>query len=462
VKKWWGNHEMWIDMLATEIAKILGDKVGLEDTLGQSWKTAADDWLDSTYATATKGMQTPPNRRVLVARAATLGSQVFSRVHQNGSGDYQRQHPFAGAVKVEKTTCDACGLAYAKRLDSCPSCKPAVSSSSRPSSGERSDPESKRKDWRKSARSPLENVAWAEVSDCLWCHGGSGGVVLIETLSGVVCAKKCSAEELFAQRLASRMGVQVANMRVLSPGDAEGKALRQGVRAVAPCTSENDGIPVRKVLQSTFLSVVDFVDGFGMMGMDAHNHLREQAAHEPVWYELGRLMGFDMLVNNFDRLPLAWTNEGNLGNVMVGSSVKAVVGIDQACAPITHPDGLTMYTKRVQKAVDEARNGASQRFEAVKTAIYNNTAVELTDDHVQSLRKGCLDFVLEAIRRSDAGEFEQILEEVSSEVVATFTVANPVDLGTGSPRSVQKLVDSCCDLARAVMVAIKTDTPSTA
>ena len=34
-------------------------------------------------------------------------------------------------------------------------------------------------------------------------------------------------------------------------------------------------------------------------------------------WSLGRVLAMDMLVNNFDRFPLVWDNEGNAGNVML-------------------------------------------------------------------------------------------------------------------------------------------------
>ena len=43
-------------------------------------------------------------------------------------------------------------------------------------------------------------------------------------------------------------------------------------------------------------------------------------------WSLGRVLAMDMLVNNFDRFPLVWDNEGNAGNVMLTPLDDVVVG----------------------------------------------------------------------------------------------------------------------------------------
>merc|ERR1712151_577683 len=109
----------------------------------------------------------------------------------------------------------------------------------------------------------------------------------------------------------------------------------------------------------------------------------------------GRFMAFDILINNFDRLPLTWSNEGNLGNIMLGSSSCAVVGIDQCVNPIKHPAGLSTYLRRVQQVVKTLRKGSVAPLEVVGTAVYNNTAIRPSDGDLDSVRLGCINFLVE-------------------------------------------------------------------
>ncbi|KCV68035.1 hypothetical protein H696_05503 [Fonticula alba] len=78
-------------------------------------------------------------------------------------------------------------------------------------------------------------------------------------------------------------------------------------------------------------------------------------------YLLGRLLSFDLLVNNWDRLPVggAWaTHTGNPGNILwapAGAAAGAAcpasvlpVAIDFAIQPITSPAALAEYVDRVR------------------------------------------------------------------------------------------------------------------
>ena len=60
------------------------------------------------------------------------------------------------------------------------------------------------------------------------------------------------------------------------------------------------------------LAVMEYVDGVPMIGIPDHQHI-SAVRERTLWVQLGRLMAFDMLINNFDKLPLAWSNDGNLG-----------------------------------------------------------------------------------------------------------------------------------------------------
>lgn len=442
LKKWWGQPELWLDMLATQIARGVGARVGLELDLGTTWVKAADEWVDAAYVRATVDMSCPPPRPMLFTKAAQFVQRIL--------GSLRGLEPCAPKIlclnRAEGVVCKLCGVDYSKRLGNCPTCFPlSVADTSDSPEARR---EARRATWQKLPRAPIAGVDWSGVTEVMWCHGGSGGALLVKLRDGVVCAKMCSANELFAQRLSSALGTRTAHMRVLTPTGEESIALRRAIQRVA----QNDDRLRRRAGESR-LSVIEFVDGFVMMGLPAHAYLRQSEGSAPPWYELGRLMAFDMLINNFDRLPLAWTNDGNLGNVMLGSSLGVAVGIDQSVAPIVHVDGLRAYTSRVRQAVVEARDGEAKAFAAVKDAIYNNTATELTAAELRILRQGCFDFVLEVVRLADQGHLEGILEGVSSEVSAAFGRETTGDnrQATRSPRPLSDMLKSYCDLILEVI-----------
>ena len=89
------------------------------------------------------------------------------------------------------------------------------------------------------------------------------------------------------------------------------------------------------------------------------------ACRPPALRQLGAVIAADMLVNNFDRSPLVWANEGNGNNLLVDIGVEPgvvrVTAIDQQCCPIIdeedHQPLLNSYLERVRAATAEAVAG---------------------------------------------------------------------------------------------------------
>jgi hypothetical protein len=222
--------------------------------------------------------------------------------------------------------------------------------------------------------------------------------------------------EFFAGKLANALSVRTTSMRLVH-GRVEHATIKAAIANLRDRHEKGGRI---KAPPGALLTVMEFVDGFVMMGIPAHNLLRKNENCKPPWYDLGRLMAFDMLINNFDRLPVAWSNDGNLCNVMLGSRLGPVIGIDQAVNAITHEGGRKDYVARVCKAAIEARDGESTSFAAVKTAIYNNTAAELNDCELTDLRAGCLEFLRTVADLTRRGQFQEIVEAVSVDVAKLF------------------------------------------
>lgn len=90
-------------------------------------------------------------------------------------------------------------------------------------------------------------------------------------------------------------------------------------------------------------------------------YLRDAAVAPKLLAQFGRVIALDMLVNNFDRFPMIWANQGNANNVLirVGADGEVVVtAIDQCVAQIKdepHEDtNITEYLGRVAACLNEA------------------------------------------------------------------------------------------------------------
>lgn len=301
--------------------------------------------------------------------------------------------------------------------------------------------------------------AWAEALEFKYCHGGSGGATILRLPFGALCIKMAdwSPAEVFAQRLAAAFNVRVAACRVVHAGVEEGAAIKRALHS-AESARPDDKLILYELRKIYSIVVLEYINGVVMMGMPAHEHLeslreREDGAIE-TFRLIGRLMAFDTLINNFDRLPLVWSNDGNLGNIMLGSSQGAVVGIDQMVAPIKNQVGLSAYLDRVRNVVAEAKDARGHGFGAVKTAICNNTGCELSDHELGCLQSGCLEFFSQVRDMLASGEFEKRLEVVSAELSDLCKCARPLLDEKGLTESSDP-TSGYCSLVREVSAVIR-------
>ena len=66
------------------------------------------------------------------------------------------------------------------------------------------------------------------------------------------------------------------------------------------------------------------------------------------WHQVGKIVAFDALINNVDRIPLLWDNEGNTANLMLSDASK-VIAIDQAVGYIVAAQGRARYLARLHE-----------------------------------------------------------------------------------------------------------------
>eukprot|EP00929_Paragymnodinium_shiwhaense_P014235 TRINITY_DN122128_c0_g1_i1.p1 TRINITY_DN122128_c0_g1~~TRINITY_DN122128_c0_g1_i1.p1 ORF type:complete len:533 (-),score=85.67 TRINITY_DN122128_c0_g1_i1:427-2025(-) len=411
IPKWWGNKEMWLDMFATEIARSIGSKLELDAFLGPAWREGVEAWEKATYSDAVADMASPPSRGRVAVKSAALVRRILAKMSPGCT------HSFVMPA-VKHVTCEQCQKTYAEALGRCASC--SLSDSSSESSTARQQEEEEDIDWKTQARADIrEDLDWSSANAVHWCEGGSGGVTLLRLSSGTVCVKKLAPLELLASRLSSALGVRTAQMKAVMPGCLEKKAITKAITSLAATVSDkNYPMGARRTAGQPAFSLIEFVDGCVMMGYPGHMVLRGEKPHPnlpKLWHELGRLVAFDVLINNYDRLPLAWSNEGNLGNVMLDSSLSDVVGIDQAVHPIHHEVGLENYKQRVKKCVLALRNGSDDCLKALTEAVYNNTGATMDKEERAALRSGALELLQQAV---SSGAFNAALEQACDAVVS--------------------------------------------
>jgi len=68
---------------------------------------------------------------------------------------------------------------------------------------------------------------------------------------------------------------------------------------------------------------------------------------------LGTFVAFDMIINNFDRLPCVWDNQGNAGNIMFTTDTAEPMSIDNVvcCISPEHKAATAKYMERIREVV---------------------------------------------------------------------------------------------------------------
>lgn len=234
----------------------------------------------------------------------------------------------------EKVVCEKCGEARLKFIKMCPNC--LVSADLRLS---QCNQEEYTLDLaHKKGRPNLDNIDWSTVKGCRWLPGGLGsfGTIAAEFSDGLVILK-CSdkfLQEFLAYRIAYFLGVPVPEMRMITRVTEEGQTVLKSLLE-APFTNSNDGMRIIK--WNIFPKI--FVMGF--IPSDFCIAIPQPAAHILNNFnflsQLARVLAFDVFINNFDRIPMIWMNDGNPDNLLIkliDGTKSLVTSIDQMVVPI--------------------------------------------------------------------------------------------------------------------------------
>jgi len=235
-----------------------------------------------------------------------------------------------------------------------------------------------------------------------------------------------AVSEFLAARVASLLGVRVAECRVVSWTDQEFMDISSSVQN-APTMVEGHETKVKSVITGStgcgnqlnheFVGILEFVPGFGLMGIEAQRILSNP--NPQLLTGLGEICALDVVLNNMDRMPLPlWQNDGNLSNVMV--SANGIVGIDQQVNPIVEGPGLDRYLERLRALVEDITAGGKKVSAKLKQAFIENCGSDMSEEHlaviISSLHQK-LQHVAELWR---SGEIQQCLVDAKDDAVACF------------------------------------------
>lgn len=194
---------------------------------------------------------------------------------------------------------------------------------------------------------PLKDINSIEWERCVGVERsdeGTDGVLFVELPNSMcVCVKSPGsiAAEMYGAWMAKRLGVPTPGVRLVDRNSEEGQRIIANLTSDRLC-SRQQGLrsKIERVVLKPHLLVMQYIKGYpldyvvqgtGFCETFVKNKFaafeendKEQSDETSKLHAvgklncrtLGRILGFDVLINNFDRLPCIWNNRGNAGNII--------------------------------------------------------------------------------------------------------------------------------------------------
>eukprot|EP01122_Echinamoeba_exundans_P014524 TRINITY_DN6600_c0_g1_i1.p1 TRINITY_DN6600_c0_g1~~TRINITY_DN6600_c0_g1_i1.p1 ORF type:complete len:380 (-),score=60.38 TRINITY_DN6600_c0_g1_i1:757-1896(-) len=241
---------------------------------------------------------------------------------------------------------------------------------------------------------------WSQIEDVHFSDTGAEGVIFVNTVgNGTVVLKGSAtlAQDYFATLLAEELSIPVAHMRIIdySDGTREWSDLLMHMRAWAAKNSDSNGRSKSRkgVGKRCFIECMEMIVGQQLNTIseaDATRYFSGETTDSISFLTLmGRIIALDVLLNNWDRIPVIWDNEGNWGNLIVShdSGRLALVGIDNGFSFISseHEKKLDAYLSRVHKLIQDAKKGMERGKEcpqmaSIRSSYMLHTGFQIPDN----------------------------------------------------------------------------------
>jgi len=307
-------------------------------------------------------------------------------------------------------------------------------------------------------------IPWSECVGAARSYAGSEGVIFVELPEKeAVCVKVPSkvAAEMFGTMLCERIGIRCPRMRIVRQDSEEGQLISGSlIRVDSRLPPENQRIAAM-LSKSPALLIIEYLQGveladkipphcadwgadtFGQAGVLSQNGC-------DVLRRFGSLIAFDMLINNYDRLPCIWDNGGNPGNVMFSSRDNSVISIDNMvnCIHAGNKDIMEQFLKRVHSATRSVISNPDvehKDFAKIRTLLregapghgWGGLAIDIGEAGTLEVQNGFVSTVQlivegDSAAESDAGITFEELSQMRNELFMLFRNDLPSGALTGA------------------------------
>eukprot|EP00479_Gromia_sphaerica_P007627 TRINITY_DN260_c0_g1_i1.p1 TRINITY_DN260_c0_g1~~TRINITY_DN260_c0_g1_i1.p1 ORF type:complete len:362 (-),score=67.14 TRINITY_DN260_c0_g1_i1:80-1165(-) len=267
----------------------------------------------------------------------------------------------------------------------------------------------------------LDVVDWNKVVGVHWAAGGPGnaGVSLVETENGMLVLKQGSnnaTSQYFAQLLGRKLGLELPKTVVLST-----KELNDIIAILNESNWSNTQdqlIRLHKLRLFSPCVMMEFLPGIALDKIPGDQLSEIFKKFPDIPRQIGGILAFDVIVNNWDRLPLIWSNEGNLGNLIINLETGIVHGIDQQLTGINNEEQTNRYLERVKAVMleTESKDSVGEHFLNIQKCFEDSASYLLTTEELLSMQSG----VHERFTRIKEILVGGCLEELKSQVLSDY------------------------------------------
>jgi len=206
---------------------------------------------------------------------------------------------------------------------------------------------------------PIDPFDWSSVTRLNASSDGSSGVLFVHNKEGTAVLKSSQSEgDIVALLLHDHFGIKTPKFKAITRQHEAWKKIENIKSDKALRFSFMDQSSRRRldgmVKYQQFL-LLEYIPAKPLHSLGEWVKLLEVHPDSGVGhplYQIGQASAIDLIINNWDRIPSFWKNQGNPGNIIVKENGDVVV-IDQIVSPVTSDTDSKTHFDKVSKFLDE-------------------------------------------------------------------------------------------------------------
>jgi hypothetical protein len=147
-------------------------------------------------------------------------------------------------------------------------------------------------------------------------------------------------------------------------------------------------------------------------------------SNQKILQNLGAILCFDVLINNWDRYPLIWKNDGNPNNIIYNTSSLEIFAIDSTISSIDKklaPENYKNHLNEIKNFIELISAEKAPHLNKIREFVKKHSNYELSDKDLENIKEG-MQRTAEKIAETSPNIFRDCLSKVEAKLVKTIKV----------------------------------------